>query len=62
MKDKTNLSELAYCLPDRVSTPSKPKRVYGVAARFVFPGDSMAQSLARQQESFNRIRDNMLKK
>ena len=51
----TNLSELAYCLGTQ-KREHEPYRVRGVAARFWLPGDTYEQALARQQESFERIK------
>ena len=52
--DVTNLTELSYCFGTQ--RKEEPTVVRGVAARFWLPGDTYEQALARQQESFERIK------
>lgn len=53
MTDKTNLTELAAFFP--ATGQAQPTKVTAVAPRFVQPGDTYEQSLARQRENFARI-------
>ena len=55
MTDKTNLTELAAFFPAGAQQPAQATKVTAVSSRFVQPGDTIEQSLARQRENFARI-------
>lgn len=53
----TNLTELAEFFPShQEKVKSKTRVVTAVSPRFIRPGDTAAQPLARQQESFRQLR------
>ena len=52
----TNVTELAYCLSASGNAKESPEKVCGVASRFWHDGDTYEQALARQQDSFDRIK------